>query len=90
MKWAGAMKFFVLICIFLNVLVTPWGLAEGMASWEVLLAIPLVLLKVFGFILALVYIESSLAKLRLFRITEFIGAAFVTSVVAMIMRLSEI
>ena len=90
MKWAGAMKFFVLICIFLNVLVTPWGLAQGMAPQDVLLAIPLVLLKIFGFILVLVYIESSLAKLRLFRITEFLGAAFVTSVVAMITRLSEI
>ena len=90
MKWAGAMKFFVLICIFLNVLVTPWGLAKGMGLGEVLLAIPLVLLKIFGFILVLVYIESSLAKLRLFRITEFLGAAFVTSVVAMITRLSEL
>ena len=90
MKWAGAMKFFVLICIFLNVLVAPWGLAQGMGPGEVLLAIPLVLLKIFGFILILVYIESSLAKLRLFRITEFLGAAFVTSVVAMITRLSEI
>jgi formate hydrogenlyase subunit 4 len=90
MKWAGAMKLFVLICIFLNVLVTPWGLAQGMAPGPVLLAIPLVLLKVFGFVLVLVYIESSLAKLRLFRITEFIGAAFVTSVVAMITRIFEI
>jgi formate hydrogenlyase subunit 4 len=91
MKWAAAMKFFVLICIFLNVLVIPWGLApEGSGLIGVLLAIPLVLLKVFGFILVLVYIESSLAKLRLFRITEFLGAAFVTSVVAMITRLSEI
>src|SRR6266446_1711495 len=78
MKWAGAMKFFVLICIFLNVLVTPWGLAQGMGLGEVLLVVPLVLLKIFGFILVLVYIESSLAKLRLFRITEFLGAAFVT------------
>jgi len=91
MKWAGAMKFFVLICIFLNVLVTPWGLApEGGGPIAVLLAIPLVLLKIFGFVLVLVYIESSLAKLRLFRITEFLGAAFVTAVVAMITRLSEI
>jgi hypothetical protein len=32
----------------------------------------------------LVAIESSLAKLRLFRITEFLGAAFATSVAAMI------
>jgi formate hydrogenlyase subunit 4 len=90
MKWAGAMKLFVLISIFLNVLVTPWGLATGMGIGEVLLAIPLVLLKMFGFILVLVYIESSLAKLRLFRITEFLGAAFVISVVAMITRLAEI
>ena len=28
MKWGGQMKFFVLMCIFLNVLVTPWGLAR--------------------------------------------------------------
>lgn len=90
MKWAGEMKFFVLILIFLNVLVTPWALAKGETLAEVLLAIPLVLLKVFAFIVALVYIESSLAKLRLFRITEFLGAAFVIAVVAMITRLTEI
>jgi formate hydrogenlyase subunit 4 len=34
--------------------------------------------------LVLVVIESSLSKLRLFRVSEFLGAAFVTSVVAMI------
>lgn len=90
MKWAGAMKFFVLVCVFLNVLVTPWGLAQGKGMGEVLLAVPLVLLKVLGFVLVLVYIESSLAKLRLFRITEFLGAAFVISVIAMITRLAAI
>jgi formate hydrogenlyase subunit 4 len=41
-------------------------------------------------VLVLVYIESSLAKLRLFRITEFLGAAFVISVLAMITQLSGI
>ena len=90
MKWAGAMKLLILVLIFLNVLVTPWGLAHGMGVGEVLGAIPLLLLKVFGFVLVLVYIESSLAKLRLFRITEFLGAAFVIAVIAMITRLSEI
>lgn len=90
MKWAGAMKFLILILIYLNVLVTPWGLALGMSPGEVLLAIPFVLFKVFCFVLFLVYIESSLAKLRLFRITEFLGAAFVISVVAVITQLSQI
>ena len=110
MKWGGQMKLFVLMCIFLNVLVTPWGLASSSSQmfsvmllpslapfkvftflnvlcppWcLVLLAIPLVLLKIFCFLLVLVVIESSLSKLRLFRIAEFLGAAFITSVAAMI------
>ena len=86
MKWGGHMKLFVLMCIFLNVLVAPWGLASGPSSGAVLMAIPLVLLKIFGFLLVLVVIESSLAKLRLFRIAEFLGAAFITAVAAMIMQ----
>jgi formate hydrogenlyase subunit 4 len=84
MKWAGAMKFFVVLVVFLNVVVTPWGLARGMGAGEVLLAIPLVLFKMLLFLMVLVFIESSLSKLRLFRITEFIGAAFVTALIAMI------
>ena len=86
-KWGGHMKLFVLLCIFLNVLVMPWGLAHEQTLVAVLTAIPLVLFKILIFVLVLVVIESSLAKLRLFRIAEFLGAAFITSVAAMITRL---
>jgi formate hydrogenlyase subunit 4 len=88
MKWGGCMKFFVLLCIFLNVLVCPWGLAGISSFWSLLLAIPLILLKMLVFVLILVVIESSLSKLRLFRISEFMGAAFVTSVVAVVIQLA--
>ncbi len=84
MKWGGQMKFLVLACIFLNVLVAPWGLAHGQATLNVLAAVPLILVKVLLFAIVLVAIETSLAKLRLFRITEFLGAAFITSVAAMV------
>jgi len=84
MKWGGQMKFFVLMIVFLNVLLTPWGLSASQSFGDVLLAIPLVLFKIFCFLLVLVVIESSLSKLRLFRIAEFLGAAFITSVAAMI------
>jgi formate hydrogenlyase subunit 4 len=83
-KWGGHMKMFVLLCILLNVLVSPWGLAGGHRLGGVLVAAPLILVKISVFLLVLVVIESSLAKLRLFRVSEFLGAAFVTSVVAMI------
>jgi formate hydrogenlyase subunit 4 len=84
MKWGGQMKFLVLTCIFLNVLLAPWGLARGNALGAVLAAVPLILFKVLLFALVLVAIESSLAKLRLFRISEFLGAAFIISVAAMV------
>ena len=84
MKWGGWMKFFVLMIIFLNVLVTPWGLAANLSWGEVFLAIPLVFAKVLLFVALLAIIESSLAKLRLFRISEFMTAAFVISVTALI------
>ena len=87
MKWGGQMKVFVLMCIFLNVLVAPWGLASEQTFAAVLVAIPLILIKIFCLVLVLVLIESSLSKLRLFRIAEFMGSAFITSVAAMLMRL---
>jgi formate hydrogenlyase subunit 4 len=84
MKWGGQMKFLALTCIFLNVLLAPWGLAHGTRLLDVLAAIPLILLKIGIFAIVLVIIESSLAKLRLFRISEFLGAAFITAVAAMV------
>lgn len=84
MKWGGQMKFLVLACIFLNVLLAPTGLAHDLAPLHVLAAIPLILVKVLLLAVVLVAIETSLAKLRLFRISEFLGAAFIISVAAMI------
>jgi formate hydrogenlyase subunit 4 len=84
MKWGGQMKFLVLTCIFLNVLLSPTGLARDVQPMHVLAAIPLILVKVLIFAIILVGIETSLAKLRLFRISEFLGAAFIISVAAMI------
>jgi len=87
MKWGGQMKFLVLACIFLNVLLAPWGLADGREITQVIVAIPFILLKILLFVVVLVSIETSLAKLRLFRISEFLGAAFIASVAAMIVSI---
>ncbi|MGH9716198.1 MAG: respiratory chain complex I subunit 1 family protein [Candidatus Acidiferrales bacterium] len=87
MKWGGQMKFLVLACVFLNVLFAPWGLASGERLLQLLIAIPLILVKVLIFATILVMIETSLSKLRLFRISEFLGAAFIVSVAAMIVSI---
>jgi formate hydrogenlyase subunit 4 len=87
MKWGGQMKFLVLACIFLNVLLAPWGLAQTQEFTAVLAAVPWILLKILLFAVVIVMIETSLAKLRLFRISEFLGAAFIVSVSAMIVSI---
>ena len=87
MKWAGSMKFMILMIVFLNVLVTPWGLAKTTNLGDVLMSIPLVLDKMLVFLVVLAIIESNLAKLRLFRISEFLATAFVICLFAMSVRL---
>src|SRR5580704_2505469 len=56
MKWGGQMKFLVLTCIFLNVVVAPWGLAHGQPLLGVVIAVPLILLKILVFTIVLVVI----------------------------------
>ncbi|MGE0047320.1 MAG: respiratory chain complex I subunit 1 family protein [Acidithiobacillus sp.] len=87
MKWGGAMKLMVLALIFVNVLITPWGLSSTTQPLDVLLAIVLVCLKLLGFVVVLALVETSLAKLRLFRITEFLAVAFVICLFAVSVRL---
>ena len=86
-KYGGYMKFTVLAIIFLNVLTTPWGLASAGTTFAVVIAAAAVALKILALIIAIVIVESSYSKLRLFRISEFLGAAFVISVTAMVTEL---
>jgi len=89
MKWGSAMKLYVLFSIFSNVLVAPWGLAVDREIGSVLLAIPVTFLKLLVVGAVLVIVESSFSKLRLFRITEFLGVAFIVSIAAVLTRLLE-
>jgi formate hydrogenlyase subunit 4 len=78
------MKQFLLYVVFLNVLVVPWGLAADRRVGSVLVALLWLLVKMIGLGMVMVVIESSFAKLRLFRIPDFMGAGFVMSVLAIL------
>ncbi|MGC8559436.1 MAG: respiratory chain complex I subunit 1 family protein [Phycisphaerae bacterium] len=87
MKWGGCMKYFVLMCILVNVLVAPWGLASETSARQLALAIPLIFIKILFATAVVAVVEASLAKLRLFRITAFLGLAFVIAVSAVLTRM---
>jgi len=81
MKWGSWMKLFLLSSIFMNVFVIPWGLGTSGDLPSALLAVPVLLGKLAVCGLAIVVIDTSFAKLRFFRIAEFLGASFLLALV---------
>jgi formate hydrogenlyase subunit 4 len=81
MKWGSWMKLLLLSSIFMNVFVLPWGLGNATTIGGGLLAIPVLMGKLALCGLVIVIIDTSFAKLRFFRIAEFLGASFLLALV---------
>lgn len=84
LRWGSSMKQLILFVIFANVLIVPWGLAKDGRLDHLLIAIGLLLAKALGVGLVILVIESSFAKLRLYKIPEFTVASFLLAVLAVI------
>ena len=85
-EWAASLKLFAYSCIGLA-LFFPWGVAEAQAPVTMLLALPVLVLKlaVGGFALAL--LETLSAKMRIFRAPEFLATAFLLAVIGILVHL---
>lgn len=79
--WGSSMKQFVLYILLINVFLAPWGLAGDRHLLSVVLAIVAITGKAMALGAVVACIDNSFAKLRLFKITEFIAAAFLLAVV---------
>ncbi|MGA9333015.1 MAG: NADH-quinone oxidoreductase subunit H [Rudaea sp.] len=84
LKWASAMKQFILYTIFVNVLLLPWGLSKtgsvpgiGGSALALLMKLALVALAVIG-------VETMQSRLRFYRYQEPLAAAFLFAVLAVI------
>jgi formate hydrogenlyase subunit 4 len=82
LEWAAAVRQMVLFTLVAN-LFLPWGIAlepsrgalgAGFLAWT---------LKLFAFAIVVALGESLTAKLRLFRVPEFLGMAFLLSLLAL-------
>jgi formate hydrogenlyase subunit 4 len=86
LEWAAALKLFAYSAIGLA-LFFPWGVAEAESPLALLLAAPVLVLKlgVGGALLAA--LETVSAKMRIFRVPEFLATAFLLAVMAMLTRI---
>ena len=89
LRWGSYVKQLLLYTILANVLVVPWGMASTGRLDRVLLAIGLLFVKALGVGTVVVVIESSFAKLRLYKIPEFTVASFMLAVLAVVIFLFE-
>jgi formate hydrogenlyase subunit 4/hydrogenase-4 membrane subunit HyfE len=89
LRWGSHVKQLLLFTIFMNVLVVPWGMSSSGSLGSVLVAIGLLFAKALVVGAAVVVIESSFAKLRLYKIPEFTVASFMFAVLAVVIFLFE-
>jgi len=81
-EWSAAMKQLVLMTLLVNVFI-PFGLSAG---WSAITVLSLILFVVKLLFLAatVVLMETTNAKLRLFRVPELLAVAFILSAMALI------
>ena len=82
-EWASSMKLLLLLTILVNTFL-PWGIATGFSFPGLIISFALYLVKIGFFAFAIAILESSFAKVRLFRIPNLLGTSFILSVLAII------
>ena len=85
LEWAASLKLFAYSCIGLA-LFFPWGVAEIKDPLAMLTALPALALKmaIGGCLLAV--IETISAKMRIFRVPEFLATAFMLAVIGLLVH----
>jgi formate hydrogenlyase subunit 4 len=82
-EWSAAIKQLVLMTLLVNVFF-PFGLSPGWWQLSTLLSLILFSVKLLLLAAAIVLVETTNAKLRLFRVPELLTVAFILSAMALI------
>ncbi len=82
MEWASASKLLIFIALGANIFF-PWGVATSFTLGALALSVPLFLFKALVFLFSIAFIESVMAKFRIFRVPDLLFTSFVLSVIAL-------
>ena len=82
-EWAGMMKLFLFVILGIAAF-APWGIAAKGSLMVIPESLVYMVLKLGAVGIGIVLIETGLAKMRLFRLTEFLGAAFLLATLGML------
>lgn len=86
LEWAASLKLFAYSCVGLA-LFFPWGIAAAGAPLALLLALPALVLKLSLGGIGLALLETASAKMRIFRVPEFLATAFLLAVIGLLVHI---
>jgi formate hydrogenlyase subunit 4 len=82
-EWSSAIKLHSMLALLIA-LFCPWGMASRVSVWQLLLALAVYCAKVTFLAILVSVIESSMAKLRMYLVPDFLGVASAVSALAVI------
>lgn len=82
-EWAGMMKLTLFFALGIAAF-TPWGIAANGDASSLIMAFGWLVLKLVLGAIIMVLIETGLAKMRIFRLPEYLGSAFLLATLGMI------
>lgn len=82
-EWAAGMKLFLFLTLLAN-LFFPWGVARTLEPLPFAIAFAALALKVGALAAAVAILETSIAKLRLFRVPELLSGSFTLALLAVV------
>ena len=85
LEWAANLKLFAYAGIGLA-LFCPWGVANANSPLALTLALPILVFKLAAVGVLLALIETVSAKMRIFRVPEFLGTAFLLAVIGLLVN----
>ncbi|MBI4088433.1 NADH-quinone oxidoreductase subunit H [Candidatus Kaiserbacteria bacterium] len=83
LEWAAANKLLIFITVFVNIF-APWMLPVSFAAGAIFAGLAVFFLKMLAVAGAIAFIESTMAKFRIFRVPDFVITSFVLSVIAIL------
>jgi formate hydrogenlyase subunit 4 len=81
-RWNGWLKQFLLYSVFVNVFAIPWGLDAAPTVGGAVENIGVLLVKLLFLVGVIVLVEATVAKVRLFKIRDFLALSFSLAVLA--------
>ena len=82
-EWAAGLKLVVFLTLIANVF-APWGIATSPSPAALAVGLAAYLVKITGLAIAIGVLECMFAKLRLFRVTDLLGAAFILALLGLL------